>query len=117
MQTAVNFLSVVIGLVIYIITAYFNKKINNTGFIQTGIIYFITFLLIRSLFFCFENQYVYTKSKFSTRWRCEMIHHYITKYEEKGTLYAEAWMQIDLFGKSFCISKKKIAISTANTNR
>lgn len=55
MQTSVNFLSVVIGLVIYIITAYFNKKINNTGFIQTGIIYFITFLLIRSLFFCFEN--------------------------------------------------------------
>lgn len=46
-----------------------------------------------------------------------MFHHYITKYEEKGTLYAEAWMQIDIFGKSFCMSKKKIAISTANTNR
>lgn len=40
-----------------------------------------------------------------------MIHHYITKYEEKGTLYAEAWMQIDLFGKAFCFSKRKIKIS------
>lgn len=55
METPVNFLSVVIGFVIYIITAYFNKKINNVGFIQTGIIYLISFLLIRSLFFCFEN--------------------------------------------------------------
>jgi len=40
-----------------------------------------------------------------------MIHHYITKYEEKGTLYAEAWMQIDLFGKAFCFSKRKIKLS------
>lgn len=45
-----------------------------------------------------------------------MIHHYITKYEENRKLYAEAWIQIDIFGKNFCISKKKIAISTANTN-
>lgn len=30
-----------------------------------------------------------------------MIHHYITKYEENRKLYAEAWIQIDIFGKTF----------------
>lgn len=39
-----------------------------------------------------------------------MIKHYITKYEESGILYAEAWMQLNLFGKCFCFSKKKIII-------
>ncbi len=37
-----------------------------------------------------------------------MIHHYITKYKENGRNYAEAWVQIDIFGKSFCLSKKRI---------
>lgn len=40
----------------------------------------------------------------------KMIHHYITKYEEKGRYYAEAWLQIDILGKSFCLSKKRILL-------
>ena len=39
-----------------------------------------------------------------------MIHHYITKYEEKGRYYAEAWLQIDILAKSFCLSKKRIRL-------
>lgn len=38
------------------------------------------------------------------------MHHFITKYEENGKRYAEAWIQINLFGKCFCIWKKKILI-------
>ena len=45
-----------------------------------------------------------------------MIHHYITKYEEHGYQYAEAWLQINLFGKCFCFSKRKIVIGTTNAN-
>lgn len=33
--------------------------------------------------------------------------HHITKYETDGAMYAEAWMQINLFGKCFCFSKKR----------
>lgn len=36
--------------------------------------------------------------------------HYITKYEENGKKYAEAWVQINILGKCFCIWKKKINI-------
>lgn len=39
-----------------------------------------------------------------------MIKHYITKYKENNKRYAEAWIQINIFGKSICISKKKIEI-------
>ena len=39
-----------------------------------------------------------------------MISHYITKYFEDNIKYAEAWIQINIFGKSFCISKKKIRL-------
>lgn len=39
-----------------------------------------------------------------------MIHHYITKYAEDGTLWVESWMQLNLFGRSFCFSRKKIAL-------
>ena len=39
-----------------------------------------------------------------------MFHHYISKYEEGGKRYAEAWIQINLFGKSFCINRKRIEI-------
>ncbi|MGY3767683.1 hypothetical protein ACWOAK_02645 [Helcococcus kunzii] len=39
-----------------------------------------------------------------------MIKHYITKYIENGKMYVESWLQIDLFGKSFCFSKKRIEI-------
>nr|DAY82952.1 MAG TPA: hypothetical protein [Caudoviricetes sp.] len=38
------------------------------------------------------------------------MHHFITKYEENEKRYAEAWIQINLFGKCFCIWKKKIEI-------
>ena len=36
-----------------------------------------------------------------------MIHHYITKYEEAGKRYAEAWVQIDL---CLCLCRKRIEI-------
>lgn len=39
-----------------------------------------------------------------------MIKHYITKYIENGRLYAESWLQINLFGKAYCFSKRKIEI-------
>lgn len=38
------------------------------------------------------------------------MHHYITKYEEAGTRYAEAWFQINLFGRSFCLWRVKAKI-------
>lgn len=40
----------------------------------------------------------------------KMLHHYITTYKENGRCYAEAWFQIDIFGKSFCLSKKRICL-------
>ncbi|AUJ23154.1 hypothetical protein A21D_00038 [Virgibacillus dokdonensis] len=39
-----------------------------------------------------------------------MIHHYITKYEESGEKFAEAWIQINLFGLNWCFFKKKIRL-------
>ena len=36
--------------------------------------------------------------------------HYITTYQEDGKRYAESWIQIDFFGKTFCFWRKKIAI-------
>ena len=39
-----------------------------------------------------------------------MIHHYVTKYEENGIRYVEAWIQINVFGKAICIWKKRIEI-------
>ena len=38
--------------------------------------------------------------------------HYITKYEEDGKLYAEAWIQINVFGRCYCISRKKLEIKS-----
>lgn len=38
------------------------------------------------------------------------MHHYITKYEENGKRYAEAWIQINVFGKCICFSRKKVEI-------
>lgn len=38
------------------------------------------------------------------------VHHYITKYKENGKTFVESWLQINLFGKCFCFSKKKIAV-------
>lgn len=39
-----------------------------------------------------------------------MVHHYITKYIENGQGYAEAWIQVNLFGTSLCLWRKKIEI-------
>ncbi|CZQ83878.1 Hypothetical protein Tpal_498 [Trichococcus palustris] len=36
--------------------------------------------------------------------------HFITKYAEDGKRFAESWLQIDAFGRSFCFNKKKIEI-------
>jgi len=36
------------------------------------------------------------------------LHHYITRYEENGIKYVEAWLQINIFGKPFCFSKRKL---------
>lgn len=38
------------------------------------------------------------------------MNHYITKYQENGKIYVEAWLQINLFGKAFCFSRKRIEI-------
>ena len=40
-----------------------------------------------------------------------MVKHYITKYEEDGKLYAEAWIQINIFGRCYCISRKRTEIT------
>ena len=45
-----------------------------------------------------------------------MIHHYITKYEENGRCWVEAWIQINLFGKCFCFSKRKMEIKDPSSN-
>lgn len=36
------------------------------------------------------------------------MHHYITKYIRNGKLYAESWIQINIFGLCFCFSKRVI---------
>lgn len=38
------------------------------------------------------------------------MQHYITKYYENGKRYAEAWIQINVFNKCFCLFKRKIEI-------
>ena len=37
--------------------------------------------------------------------------HFITIYGEEGKVYAESWLQINLFGKCFCFSRRKIEIT------
>ena len=39
-----------------------------------------------------------------------MIKHYMTKYSENEIKYVESWLQINLFGKCFCFSKKRLEI-------
>lgn len=36
-----------------------------------------------------------------------MVRHYIIKYVENGRLYAESWLQINIFGKTFCFQNRK----------
>nr|DAQ65548.1 MAG TPA: hypothetical protein [Caudoviricetes sp.] len=38
------------------------------------------------------------------------MHHYITKYEENGVQYAEAWLQINLFSFCFCLWRVRAKI-------
>lgn len=38
------------------------------------------------------------------------MQHHITKYKANGVQYAEAWMQITLFGKHICFWRKRIKI-------
>ena len=39
-----------------------------------------------------------------------MIRHYITHYASNGEDYAEAWIQINIFGMSFCLWKTRTTI-------
>lgn len=38
------------------------------------------------------------------------VHHYQTKYTENDERIVESWIQIELLGKSYCISKKHLYI-------
>jgi len=42
-----------------------------------------------------------------------MVHHYITRYEEDGRRWVVAWIQIDLFGRCWCLSQRKAEIGAA----
>lgn len=33
--------------------------------------------------------------------------HYLTVYEENSKLYAESWLQLDVFNRGYCFSKNK----------
>ena len=39
-----------------------------------------------------------------------IFHHYITRYIEDGTRYAESWLQINFLGWSWCFSRKRILV-------
>ena len=39
-----------------------------------------------------------------------MVRHMITKYVEGGVLYAEAWVQVDLLGRCWCLSRRRIEV-------
>lgn len=43
---------------------------------------------------------VVTKVALSTK-------HFLTFYEESSKLYAESWLQFDVFDRSYCFSKNK----------
>lgn len=36
--------------------------------------------------------------------------HFVTTYTESGIRWAEAWLQINIFGKSYCFWKKRTKI-------
>ena len=35
---------------------------------------------------------------------------YLTKYKENGERYAESWLQLNLFGRVYCFSRRKLVI-------
>ena len=37
--------------------------------------------------------------------------HYLTVYEENSKLYAESWLQLDVFDRSYCFSKNKTVVT------
>lgn len=39
-----------------------------------------------------------------------MLHHYITKYKERDIAYATSWIQLNILGRVFCFSKKRIKL-------
>lgn len=44
-----------------------------------------------------------------------MIRHYITKYVEDGVLCAEAWVQVNAFGRCWCLSRRRVELGAAPT--
>ncbi|WP_286010649.1 hypothetical protein [Enterococcus durans] len=43
------------------------------------------------------------------------MHHYITKYQDENEkLRIVSWLQINLFNKSYCFSKKELAVPKDN---
>lgn len=40
-----------------------------------------------------------------------MFKHYITKYTADNKRFAESWLQLNIFGKCFCFSKKRIELN------
>ncbi len=35
-----------------------------------------------------------------------MVHHYMTKYDENNHSYVASWIQINLFKRCYCFSKR-----------
>lgn len=49
------------------------------------------------------------------RQRRDKMKHYITKYKtDDGKLIVVSWIQINLFGRSYCFSKKELVIQQNN---
>ena len=75
--------------------------------------------MVEALFFIFRL-YVFTETESYWLSNYKAIYilakggsymkHLITKYTENGKRFAESWLQINVFGKCFCFSKKKIEI-------
>ena len=40
-----------------------------------------------------------------------MLRHYITRYVEDGRAYAESWVQLELFGRCWCLSRRRVEIT------
>lgn len=38
------------------------------------------------------------------------LRHYMTKYEEDGVLWVESWIQVNAFGRCWCLSRKRLQI-------
>ena len=38
------------------------------------------------------------------------LRHYMTKYEEDGALWVESWIQVTVFGRCWCLSRKRLQI-------